>query len=446
VRKRATPVKRARSTAAKAVTFTPTGVTWSFGVPAGTKFNYAGEVGNGLGSSVLVALLSWLMRTFPEAPVVVERRDEDQWKQVFAHEMAAKISQPNPFYSGRVLWMATVMDFAFGNAYWLKVRNGFGEVTELWWVPSALMRPIWDPEKPNVFIDHYEYNVNGVNRPIDPNDVVHFRFGLHPDNMRLGYTPLAALVREIYIDDQASNFTASVLRNLGIIGVVVAPKPGERIPADKMRETKDYLQQNFSGDKRGQGLVFSNPTDVNVLQYNLQGFDLGPIRDIAEERCSAALGIPAAVVGFGTGLQQTKVGATMRELIQQAWNGCIMPMQAILAEELDRSLLPEFQKNTGLFRSQFDTSDVRALREDEKEQADRLSNLAVKGIITLAEARHGLGFDVKPEHNVYYRPTTVVAVKKPIDLEPTQVREDINAAPNGSGVPAPDNQQPNKAA
>lgn len=444
---RKTPARsRARSVAAKAVTFTPTGVTWSFGTPAGTKFNYAGEVGNGLGSSVLVSLLNWLMRTFPEAPAVVERRDADQWKQIFAHEMAVKIAQPNPFYSGRVLWMATVMDFAFGNAYWLKVRNGLDEVVELWWVPAALMRPIWDPQQPNVFIDHYEYSVNGTNQRIAPRDVVHFRFGLHPDNMRLGYTPLAALVREIYIDDQASNFTASVLRNLGIIGVVVAPKPGERIPQDKMRETKEYLQQNFSGDKRGQGLVFSSPTDVQVLQYNLQGFDLGPIRDIAEERCSAALGIPAAIVGFGTGLQQTKVGATMRELGQLAWNQCIIPMQAILAEELDRSLLPEFQKNTGLFRAQFDTSDVRALREDEKEQADRLGKLAVQGIITLAEARHGLGFEVKPEHEVYYRPINVAAVKKPIDIEPTTVRENIDgAAPNKPGASAPNDQQPGKA-
>jgi len=461
VKKRASTPRRSprRDVGSKAVSFTPANVSWNFHVPAGTKFNYSSEVGSGLGSSVLVSLLCWLMRTFPESPVVVEKRDDNQWKPQFAHDMSQLIAQPNPFYTGRVLWMATVMEFAFGNAYWWKVRNGMGEVAELWWIPSALIRPIYGPQYldengDQVFIDHYEYKVDGKTYPLKPADVVHFRFGLHPENPRLGYTPLAAMVREIYVDDQASNFTASVLRNMGVIGVVVSPETGGTIPPDKLKDTKEYLQQNFSGDKRGQGLVFGAPTKVQLLQYNLQGFDVGPIRDIAEERLSAALGIPAAVVGFGTGLQQTKVGATMRELIQQAWNGCIMPMQAILAEELDRSLLVDFQKNNNIFRTQFDTSDVRALREDEKDKADRLSGLVEKGVIMLSEARGPLGFTCGPEHDVYYRPVNIEAVKKPTDppqaaivrvteqSPPTKDGEAIDAPPNDAGAPAPNDQQP----
>lgn len=437
-RGRAVPARR---TASKAVTFAPAGVSWSF-VPAGTKFNYASEVGNGLGSSVLVSLLCWLMRTFPEAPAVVERREQEQWRMIWNHDMAAKIRQPNEYYSGRVLWMATVMDFAFGNAYWLKIRNGMDEVVELWWAPAALMRPIYGSQYPDSFIHHYEYSayLDGMPRNFAPRDVVHFRFGIDPSNTRLGYTPLAAMAREIYVDDQASNFTASILRNLGVIGVVVSPAAGEKIPPEKVIETKEYLQANFTGDKRGQGLVFSRPTDVKVLSYQLQGFDLGPIRDIAEERLSAALGIPAAVVGFGTGLQQTKVGATMRELIGQAWNGCIMPMQAILGEELDRSLLPEFQKNTELFRTQFDTSDVRALREDEQQKAERVGKLAAGGILRLDEARLALGFEVREEHKVYYRPNAVTPVKTPGEIvqppkAPSPPPVDENADGESSNAP-----------
>jgi hypothetical protein len=44
---------------------------------------------------------------------------------------------PNPRYGGRVLWMATAMDFCFGEAFWLKIRDGNGKVVELWWVPRA---------------------------------------------------------------------------------------------------------------------------------------------------------------------------------------------------------------------------------------------------------------------------------------------------------------------
>jgi hypothetical protein len=224
-----------------------------------------------------------------------------------------------------------------------------------------------------------------------------------------------------------------------VIGLVFSPKTGTPpIPPGKLQEFKDYAKEKFTGENRGNAAVFSNPTDVQVLQYNLQGFDMGPIRDIAEERLSAALGIPAAVVGFGTGLQQTKVGATMRELIGQAWNGCIMPMQAILAEELDRSLLPEFQTNTDIFRVQFDTSDVRALREDEQQKADRLGKLAgVWGLISVAEARQGLGFDVRPEHEVYYRPNTVTPVSQPDEIvtPPTSNPPNPNTPADPAGNP-----------
>jgi hypothetical protein len=91
---------------------------------------------------------------------------------------------------------------------------------------------------------------------------------------------------------------------------------------------KQYIQRAFTGDKRGEALALGAPTEAQLLQYNMQGFDVGPIRDVSEERVCAAIGIPAAVVGFGTGLQQTKVGATMKEMRQLAWISGVIPLAA----------------------------------------------------------------------------------------------------------------------
>src|SRR3546814_12138577 len=65
--------------------------------------------------------------------------------------------------------------------------------------------------------------------------------------------------------------------------------------------------------------------------------DLSAARDVAEERVCALLGIPAAVVGFGAGLQTAKVGATMGELRTLAWTNGVLPSARSLAGELDRS-------------------------------------------------------------------------------------------------------------
>jgi hypothetical protein len=260
---------------------------------------------------------------------------------------------------------------------------------------------------------------------------------MDPLNTRRGFSQLAAVFREVYVDDQAANFTASILRNLGIIGLIFSPKTGgTSIPPGKLDEFKKYVQANFTGDKRGQAMAFSNPTEAQLLQYNLQGFDVGPIRDISEERVCASLGIPAAVIGFGTGLQQTKVGATMREMIQLAWRGALMPMQKIMAGELKRSLLGDFQANTSIFRVRFDASKIHALWEDETQKGERIANLVTSSIITVGEGRRELGFPADETHDFYIRKATDQAVPADDPLKPV-VPEPAPAPPVDETPPAP---------
>src|SRR5262249_24002262 len=149
--------------------------------------------------------------------------------------------------------------------------------------------------------------------------------------------------RDVVMDDQAADFATAILKNLGGIGVVVSPESagGGAVAKSAAQETKEFVQENFTGERRGKVLALGAPTKVNLLQYNMQGFDVSPLRDVSEERVCAALGIPAAVVGFGTGLQQTKVGATMKEMRQLAWTGGLMPLQKIVAKTIDRSLLSD---------------------------------------------------------------------------------------------------------
>lgn len=426
----------ARGVEAKAAYFTPATAAFEFGGLSGMRapgsnLDYATEVRNGMYSSVITSALAWMMRTFPEAPVVVQRSKEERWETVAQHDLTRLLRRPNPEYGGRVLWMATIMDFCFGEAFWLKVRNGKNEVVELYWVPRQMMTPMASQETGR--LDHYEYRPgNGPMQPLELGDVVHFRFGKDPVNILRGFSPLAAVMREVYIDDAAGNFTAAILKNLGIIGVIFSPKDGT-IPKEAAEEFKAYVQANFTGEKRAQAMMFTGPMQAQLLQYNLQGFDVGPIRDIVEERVSAALAIPAAVIGFGTGLQQTKVGATMREMVKLAWQGGIEPNQAIMADELDRSLLPDFQANADLFRTWFDTSQVEALTESPKERTDRLAILVDKNIIKVSQAQRELGYPVDASQDKYARE---LDPKPAAPTAPNRVAAALSG--NGDGTPPGD--------
>jgi HK97 family phage portal protein len=405
---------RRKSVQTKALTFMPAVSGWEFfnGKLPGSDINYAEAVKNGMHSSVVTSALCWMMRTFPEAPIVVQRLKEEKWEVQAQHDMALLLEQPNPYYSGIVLLQATIMDFCFGEAFWLKIRNGEGQLVELWWAPRALIKPM--PDSKTGLLSYYQYNpgLGASPKDLSPDDVVHFRFGFDPNNILRGFSPLAAVMREVYTDDQAANFTAAILKNLGIIGIVLSPKQGS-IPKGDLPALKDDIQQKFTGDKRGSALIMGGPMDAQVLQYNLTGFDISPVRDIAEERVTAALGIPAAVIGFGTGLQQTKVGATMREMVKLAWQGGIEPNQRSIAAELNRSVLPEFQDNAKIFRSLFDNSQVEALTETPSERTDRVLKLVETNIIKVTQAQRELGYPVDESQNKYMRELQPTPVKPP---------------------------------
>ena len=112
-----------------------------------TRVDYAAEVGDGSGSSLVGATLQWIARTFPEAPPALWPRTSAAGAEelITDHELLRLLERPNKFYTGPLLWMATVTDWnADGNAYWLKLRNRAGSVVELWWAPSWQVEPKGD--------------------------------------------------------------------------------------------------------------------------------------------------------------------------------------------------------------------------------------------------------------------------------------------------------------
>lgn len=401
-----------------------------------TRFDYRREVGDGLDSSVVTAPIQWIQRALPEATLQVKRRGKDgKLDALDTHPMLDLIQAPNPHYDDIALWGATLFSLLFdGNGYWLKVRNGAGRPAELWYVPHWTMEPKW-PQDGSQFISHYRYTPGGGSEAIrlDPEDVVHFRLGLNPRNTRLGLAPLDGALREIFMDLESSNFVASLLRNMGVPGVVISPKGGALpAPAD-VEATKAWFQEAFGGDKRGGPLVIGAPTDVSPYGFNPQQMNMGEARDIAEERVCACLGIPAAVVGFGAGLQQTKVGATMEELRKLAWHNGVLPVCRTLAGEIKRSLLPDFGPMTGLDLG-WDTSEVLALREDEDKETERWGKRLAGGGITVFEYRDALGMDADDSHRIYLR--SIATIEVPEGAPPRAISVDPATGKERTGTKA----------
>lgn len=389
-------------------------------------FNYAREVGDGTGSSTVMAPLNWIARTFPAAPVGLWKVLEDgQEDQEIAHDMIRLLHRPNPFYTGKLLWQATALDYYIsGNAYWLKLRNnrGKGIPAQLWWVPSTMIEPKPpDNGDTSIFIDYYDYRPNGVQVKLNPEDVVHFRFGIDSENQRLGRSPMASVLREIFTDDEAANYTAALLKNMGVPGLVISPKEGGGSGPDPsdVKATKEYMSTQFTGDKRGEPLVMSGPTDVEQFGFSPEQMVLKDLRRIPEERVTAVLGIPAIVAGLGAGLDRSTF-ANFAEARKAAYESNTIPAQEVMAEDIRFQLLPDFEEDPMLFKVAFDLKDVRILQEDEEMKAKRLDIGVRHGWVKRGEARRELGFEATEADDVYLVPINLVETRLTEDGKSTE--------------------------
>jgi HK97 family phage portal protein len=402
-----------------------------------TTVNYAAEVGDGSGNAAVQACLKWMGRTFLEAPPRLQRyqRDEKLAPEP-RHALTRLLRRPNPHYTGRALWKATINDRKVdGNAYWYKLRSRAGLVVELWWLPTWMVQPM-RREGSGELVTHYEYVVEGRRYELRREDVVHFRGDPDPRNPMKGLGEIRSLLREIFTDDEAANYTASLLRNMGVTGPIIRPKtPEDVLTREQADAIKGQFQANFTGDNRGMPLVGLVPMDVDQVGYNPEQMQLRELRRLPEERIAAVLGVPPILAGLGAGLERATY-ANYAEAREAGFEGAILPMQGDFAEEIMLQLVPDFDDPEAV-EFDFDISGVRVLQEDEDSLATRLATLVGGGIITVDEARQEVGDQPLPGGvgDVLLIPSKVM-VTKVADLgKPPEPLEEPTPLPAGGREP-----------
>lgn len=379
---------------------------------ANSAVNYKREAGDLGGSSLVMAAVNWMGTNLPEAPLqVLKQKSAKVMEPVLDHPMSdllqhptrylTKDGNPREWYSSELLWKAFAFSWIIdGNVYIRKVRNASGQVIQLWYEPHFTCRPRW-PQDGSEFISHYEVLRNGLWYRVEVEDIIHSRYGIDPNTPQLGLSPVASVYREIFTDGERARYSALILKNGGVIPFIISPDPAAANASLSAREIKDEWEYRTTGDNLGRPMVLTGPIKVQDIGVSPEKLLVEKASAIPEERLAAVIGIPAAVLGYGVGLDQTKVGATMRELREQAYESFLIPTQRVIAGELKAQLLPEFGDTKGL-DVKHDLAQVRVLQEDRKALFERETMAFEKDIKTRAEVRSALGLDTKPEDEIYF--------------------------------------------
>jgi HK97 family phage portal protein len=353
--------------------------------------------------------LGWIGDNLPQARLRVTRNpDADEPSEVKNHPLTKLIRRPNGYYSGKALWAATAISYCVsGDAYWIKARGtgGFGSPVELWYVPHWQILPQYESDGSS-FISSYLYRPgSGKEYTLQRKDLVHFRFGIDPENPRLGWSRLKSVLREMLSDNEIATYTAAILRNLGMPGGIVSPgEPGAVLPPDEQDRLEATWASKFTKSNRGRVLVASRKLQVDFPAFSPEQLVIDKMGNRPEARVCGALRIPPMVVGLNVGDAQ-RTYSNWAEARSAAWEDCIIPMQSDFAETLDSDLLGDLG-DSDREDVDWDYSKVRALAEDEDAKSKRAVSQFSAGGITRATFLTMVGQKPAPgnEDEVFFVP------------------------------------------
>jgi HK97 family phage portal protein len=377
-------------------------------LPGSTKdwSRIAGDLGlNG----IVASAIDWYVRNYPQAtPRLYRPVDSQQAEPVEDHPVLQLMAQPDPMIMGSLFWGWVIQDYKlFGNTYLRKIRSTTrGVVTALQFLPQDMVRPVGNGTNP---LTHYVYTTDGRSFDIPVSDIIHIRYNRDPQDIRLGRSPVMAVLREIATDNTASTTAYGLLANGAMPSLIVGPDAKDQtvdISIDDARQVKRQLHEDLTGDGSGGIVVMTGAYKLDRVSLTPSELALDSVRRVPEERICSALGINPMVLGLGSGLERSTYSNYERAQ-QAAWEDGMVPLLRTLADAITADLLPEYPETQEGDFIQYDLETVRALADDLAAEALRAEKLYKAGIIDRAEAKRIAGLEAVPEDEGQLHPTAI---------------------------------------
>jgi HK97 family phage portal protein len=369
-----------------------------------------GQVAGDLGlNSIIASGIDWYVRNWAQAlPQVMRKVDSQQAEPLDTHPVLGVIAEPMPGTVGSLVWGWVLQDYKlFGNAYLRKVRTSrSGVPIGLQYLPQDMVRPVGNGINP---LTHYVYTTDGRSFDIAIEDMVHIRYGRDPSDIRLGRSPVQAVLREIATDNVASSAAYGLLNNGAMPSLIVGPDAKDQsvdLSPDDARQVKRQLREDLTGDGAGGIVVMMGPYKMDRVSLTPSELALDSVRRVPEERICSAMGLNPMVLGLGSGLERSTY-SNFERAQQAAWEDGMVPLLRAISDALTVSLLPDYSESAEGDFIRFDVSNVRALADDLQAEADRAEKLYKAGIIDRAEAKRIAGLEAVPEDEGQLHPTAI---------------------------------------
>lgn len=410
---------------------------------AGSDEDFGQLAGDLSQSSLIMSGVRWLGNVLPGARLTVQETKDGSDEEILDHRLPKLWYRPNKHYSGSTLMKGFAYSWILsGNAYQIKVWNkARTEVVELWYEPHWSIRPRWRDDNqgsyisgdddPEAFITYYEVDRGERKYRLETDQVIHFRDGFDPQNIRLGLSRIGAILREIYGDNEAANYASRLAGGSGVPPFILTLDKELDIDQQTIDGLENSLYRKTTGDKRGRPMVVTGGK-VERLGVDPDKMDLRNSHRFSEERFSAVTGIPAVALELGAGHEHS-IYNNVKQADERAYEAYLLPLYSHIEEELNVQLLEDYEGESSVRFCKFDLSQIRALQEDVDSVHKRVWGDFTNKVIDMAEARAQLNYEVRKEHKgVFYVPQGGgPSAEVPAEPEPLRLVKAVEPEQNG---------------
>ena len=297
-------------------------------------------------------------------------KKDGTWEDAPENELYRVLQKPNAYMSATNLREFTVLNLDLtGNGYIALERGGTKNILEAWPLPAAYVKPV---SKPDRFIDHYVYEVNGKQIKYAYDEIIHFRYA-NPVEFKYGQGSITALKNSIAADLYADAWNRFFFQNSARPDSILETE-GTLDPATRDRIRESWKAMFQGSKKRGKTALLEAGVKYKEINRTPKDLDFLALRKNAREEILGAMGVPPSMVGI---LEYANY-ANLKEQTQIFWKHTILPKARAFADTLTLRAGQLTGDDSIVFQPE--TSNVEALRADENQRAQTAKIYADMGI------------------------------------------------------------------
>ena len=331
-------------------------------------------------------VIDFLARNVAQIPIHAYRRVSDLDRERLSDlDVLAWLEHPNPGTTRYRLFQSLMQDLGiYFNAYWLKVRREDDSIGLVRLPPEEMTVRGW--LLPTAFVWTLP---DGRTIPLPPEQIVYFN-GYDPFNPLMGLSPLETL-RGILLEDAAQTaYRARYWQNASRIeGVITRPATAPKWTPDQKQSFREQWQTRYGGGSgAGATAVLEDGMTFTATSFSSRDSEGVPSRKLTREEVAAAYHVPLPMVG----ILDHATYSNVKEQHKQLYQDCLGPWLQMIAEEIERQLLPESSDDDRVY---LEFNIAEKLKGSFEEQAQSLYALVGRPIMTANEGRARLNLPRK---------------------------------------------------